>query len=203
MNFAVYLAFAYFVLRVTKSYANVIFFLFNPLVLIEVLVSGHNDIYMVFPALAGLYLWQSTVLRNKAAGALIFFCSWWVKGATVALAPLLFLKKAPWETMIQYTYWLFLMVFLIIAPLREELYPWYAVWIIMVASLLPLNKHPFITGLTVVSSLSLELRHLPYLWMGYYEGSGPAIRAAVSLLPPMLFIVWYVVFLRNHIHEKK
>lgn len=187
MNAAVYLGFCYLIYRVTKKMTNVIFFAANPLILIEVLMNGHNDIYMMLAAIGGLLLWRQ---NRKAGGFLLLAASWLVKGATIVLTPLLFLKNISAERLLVIAYFLLAAVFFVIAPIREELYPWYAVWLIAPASLLSLKNHRFIVGFTVVLSFALELRALPYMWMGYYEGPGPALRLMLTLVPVVFYIAY-------------
>lgn len=187
MNAVAYLGFSYLVYRTTRNLTNVLFFALNPLVLLEVIMNGHNDIYMMMLALGGLLLWQKKGMRMMLGG-MILFASWWVKGATVVLAPLLLFPKLTDERMFTYAYWLLLTVFFFIAPLREELYPWYAVWLVMTASLLPFNRHRYLIGSAIVLTFALELRHLPYMWMGYYEGPGPLLRFGLTAIPLVLYL---------------
>ena len=187
LNAAVYLGFSYFIWRKTKNITNVIFFALNPLVLIEVLMNGHNDIYMMALALFGLFLWSQKRFTQKIGGIILLAASWFVKGATVVLTPLLFFRRVSFERMLIYAYIFLAAVFFIVAPIREELYPWYAVWLITTASFLPLKDHRFIFGFTIVLSFALELRALPYMWMGYYEGPGPVLRLACTIIPIVLY----------------
>ena len=184
INTLVYLGFSYFIFRVTKNLTNVVFFALNPLVLIEVLMNGHNDIYMMILAIGGLLLWQRNL---KAYGFLLLAASWFIKGATIILAPLLFLKNISRERLLLIAYCLLSFVFFVVAPIREELYPWYAVWLVMTASLLPMKKHKYLILFTIVLTFALELRNLPYMWMGYYEGPGPALRFALTVIPVVLY----------------
>ena len=181
MNVATYFGFCYFIWNVTKNSMNVIFFALNPLVLIEVIMNGHNDIYMIFLALVAL--------KYKNIFALV--ASWFIKGATLILAPLQLLKIT-WEKTLVAAYWLLAFVFFVFAPIREELYPWYAVWLIATASLMNFKSHKHLLGFTMVLSFALELRHLPYMWMGYYEGPGPILRTLLTVIPIALFFVWFV-----------
>ena len=57
VNIIWYVVFCYLIWRVTKNMKNVIFFALNPLVLLETIVSGHNDIVMMVLSIAGLLLW--------------------------------------------------------------------------------------------------------------------------------------------------
>ena len=186
MNALVYMGFLYFIYRLTRNLTNVLFFAFNPLVLIEVIMNGHNDIYMIFLALAGLLLWQA----GKLSGLLLFIASWFIKGATLILSPFLVIRTS-WERLLVVSYWLLAGVFFIAAPLREELYPWYAVWLVAPAALLPYKNHRFIWQFTIILSLALELRNLPYMWMGYYESPGPWLRTIVTVVPVGIYLGWY------------
>ena len=74
----------------------------------------------------------------------------------------------------------------------EELYPWYAVWLVTTASFMNLKANKFIYLFTIVLSFALELRNLPYMLMGYYEGPGPMLRTTFTIVPIALFFVWYL-----------
>lgn len=180
VNAAAFLLFCLLIYKWTKNLTNVIFFAFNPLVLIEVLMNGHNDIYMMILALVAL--------RYKNVLALV--ASWFIKGATIVVTPLLFLK-IPWDKMLVYAYWLLSFVFFVVGPLREELYPWYAIWLIAPAALLSYKSHKFLWQFTIVLSFALELRNLPYMWMGYYEGPGPLLRMVLTVIPIAIYLSWF------------
>jgi len=171
MNVLAYAGFGYIVWKRTKNIHNVLFFALNPLVLIEVIMNGHNDIYMMVLAIAGGYLG--------------LIASWFVKGATL---PLVFVLKKP----LVWTYWILAAVFFIVAPIREELYPWYAVWLVTTASLLPGKTNRFIHWFTFVLTFALELRYIPYLWMGYYEGPGPILRTFLTAVHVGVFLILYL-----------
>ena len=190
MNAVVYICFCYFIYRVTKKLTNVVFFALNPLVLIEVIMNGHNDLFMIFLALGGLLFWRQ---NNKIIGSLLFVASWFIKGATLILTPLFFLQKISWERLLLIAYCLLSLVFFVVAPIREELYSWYAVWLIATAALLPLKSHRFIFGFTIVLSLALELRALPYMWMGYYGGPGPMFRFLLTVVPVAFYLLFFVI----------
>lgn len=191
LNGFVYFCFIYCIWHVTRSKRNVIFFAFNPLVVFEILVSGHNDIYMMSLALIGLFLWWGKNIRVRLFGLFIFIASFFIKGVTIMLIPLLFLKNVSREKKLIYGYWILLISFFVFAPLREELYPWYAVWFIAIASFMRLEKQRFIFWFTVVLSIALELRNVPYMWMGYYEGPGPMLRLVVTFVPLFIFFLVY------------
>lgn len=188
MNAVVYLLFLWGIYKFTKSTKNVLFFALNPLVLFEILTDGHNDIYMMALTLFGLVLlWRKN--SRSIIGWLSFIASWFIKGATLLLTPLIFFNKESTEKKLLYAYWIMFACFVIFAPIREELYPWYAVWFISVLSFMNLEKHQFLLYFTIVFSVALELRNVPYMWMGYYEGPGPWLRLAVTVIPVAVFLL--------------
>jgi hypothetical protein len=188
MNVLGYIGFSYLIYHVTKSLKNVIFFAFNPLVLIEVLVSGHNDIFMMVFAVAAFLLWEKKGIGNKIWAFVLFVASCLIKGASLILLPLFFVKKISRDRLFVIAYCLMAFVFFFVAPIREELYPWYAVWLISIASFLEIKKHTILIGFTVVLSFALELRQIPYMWMGYYEGPGPLLRILFTIIPVGMYL---------------
>ncbi len=178
------------VYQITKSLKNTLFFAFNPLILIETLVSGHNDIVMMVLAVAGLYLFEQKKISEKIISIILLFASVLIKGATIVLLPLLFVRKFDRDRLLLTAYCLLSIVFFIAAPIREELYPWYAVWLVCIVSFLPIKKHMWLYGFTTVLTFALELRHLPYMWMGYYEGPGPVLRTILTVVPVGIYIVY-------------
>jgi len=186
-NLLWYFLFAYLIFKKTKSMKNVVFFALNPLILIELLVSGHNDLMMMTFALAGFMLWEEKGVWMNVKGLILLVASWLVKGATIVFAPLLLLRNISLEKKLVYVYVLLSAVFFIVAPLREELYPWYAVWLVGTAAFLDFRKHPIIMQFTIVLSFALLLRYIPYMWMGYYEGPGPMLRFLLTIVPIVVY----------------
>lgn len=187
MNAFWYVGLSYLIYRVTKSVKNVLFFALNPLVLIEVLVSGHNDIYMMVFALSAVLLWEKRDTVHRIGALISFVASFLIKGASVVLFPLFLIKNLSRDRLLFYAYWLLAFVFFVAGPVREELYPWYAVWLISIASLFDFKKHAVLIGFTVVLSLALELRHIPYMYTGEYGGTGPMVRMMVTVIPLVLY----------------
>jgi hypothetical protein len=185
-----YVGFCYMLWRVTKNIKNVIFFALNPLVLIETLISGHNDIIMMILACAGLLLWQKKERVSRFFGIFIYILSVFIKGATIILIPLLFFRQLTKDRLMLFASCLLLFVFLVMAPIREELYSWYAIWFISIAAFLPYPKYAWFWQFSIALSLGLELRHIPYMAMGYYEGPGPVLRTLLTIGPVAVWGGW-------------
>lgn len=192
-NGLMYLLFAFIIYRVTKSWKNVLFFAANPLVLIEILVSGHNDIFMMMFAVLGLLYFVRKEIKHKIIAGFLLLVSFLVKGVTIVLVPILFIKNISRERVLLIAYGLLAVVFFVAAPIREELYPWYAVWLITIASFLDMKKYANLIWFTIVLSFALELRHLPYIWMGYYEGPGPLFRTLFTVVPVGIYLLYVAI----------
>jgi hypothetical protein len=192
---ALLLGVCYLIYRLGKQATAVVFFALNPLVLMEVGVSGHNDVAMMALGLVALFWWEKRGRWGKPAAIAAFLLSVTVKGATIVLTPLAFMKGTDvrkWRL----SFWVLLGLFFVAAPLREELYPWYAVWFLPFAALLYARGSSFESGLAAALSVGLELRNVPYMAMGYYEGPGPAARFILTVLPVVSYLAVFLYRLR-------
>ena len=172
---------------------SVAFFALNPLVIMETLVVVHQDVVMM-----ALALYSFILLRKRRFFLSLFFLilSIFIKGATVFLVPVYFLvlfrirKRVPldWERV---WYWCALSMIGIFAlsPFREEMYPWYFIWVLTFVSLLP--KQSFFVIVAMFSSLGLEFRIVPYLYTWRWDGVTPMVKRIVTLAPPALAALWY------------
>jgi hypothetical protein len=187
-----YIGLTYLLWKISKSVQTVIFFAFNPLVLMEIMVAGHNDIVMITLFLVAL-IWSRSAKFAKRLGAIgLFLLSVGVKGATLPLLPFLH-RGFSLSFSYRIAFWGMLLVFLLVAPIREELYPWYAVWFMPFAALLFSQKRLLEPGLAIALTIGLELRHIPYMVMGYYEGPGPMLRMLITIIPVVIFFIFWRV----------
>jgi hypothetical protein len=172
---------------------SVIFFALNPLVLIEIPVAGHNDIVMMT-----LVVWALSSVRwatslKRILLWVVFILAASIKGAVLPL--ILFMgRRVDSEKVWRWSFWIMMGIFLLFAPLREELYPWYAVWFLPFAALLFAKRYMFESGLAVALSFGLELRHIPYMIMAYYEGPGPLWRAILTTIPVVLYLLYWFAY---------
>lgn len=172
--------------------AAALFFALNPLVIIESLVSSHNDIVMVFFANFSLYLFFQ---KKFISSILSIIASVLIKPATLFLAPVflgMIKDKIIGKKINQtkaFTYMaIFMFVIFLLSPFREELYPWYAIWFITFTSFLHKNK--FLQSLILVFSLGLMLRYIPYMATGNYFGLTPIIRNLLLMTPVAIFLAF-------------
>ncbi len=157
------------------NYQNLAIFFLNPLVIIEVLSSAHNDLWMLTPALLAIYL--ASNFKEKKFQKIIFIillmaASVSIKYATIVLLPFIFYlalktKIHQW----QYTY--DLMSFSLFLPLfterSKQFLPWYLIWALI---FVPIIKNKIWRNLLIVFSLSSLLRYLPWFyyvpWMSFH-----------------------------------
>ncbi len=156
-------------------------FAWNPLVLLEVALNGHNDVWMMWPALVALALllpiitvrWSS-ILSLFVAGGLLG-ASIYQKFVTVVLLPLvpLFLplnviwQRWPFlDNLVAFgrRYWPDLAALALLAPLltarSQQFHPWYLVWALC---FLPLVRSSLVRAILLGLSVSSLLRYLPWL----------------------------------------
>jgi len=143
-------------------------FALNPLIVVESLVSGHNDILLAVFAL--LAVWEYTANRHWSA---VWYMAWSAaaKMVTVVLIPLIILKKRiSWMLAV-------MCIVLIAVGLRREFLPWYWVWIMPFVALLP-RREKF-TRFASVVSFGLLASYTPYIYTGSYVSQVQAAKTAI------------------------
>lgn len=184
-----YLVGAYLIWKLSdKNINSLVLFAFNPLILIETLVSSHNDVVMMtFILLA----FQFTFKKQRILGFTNWILSLGIKYATVVLLPVFLLqKKLSKEQIFHASYWLMFLVFLA-SPIREEIYSWYVIWLITFAVLIP--KKRLVFYLTLALSLGTLLRYTPFLYTGTWEGITPLVKKIVTTVPLGLVSLAYFI----------
>jgi len=156
-----------------KKYAllGLTLFAFNPLIIMESLVSAHNDIVMMAFALYGILLF----IQNKhtlSFFALLFSIG--IKYATGFLAPLLavifFFKRKkiaiPWDPIFE-VFVVTMICAVIAASLRTNFQPWYLLYVLPFLALVSQRSYAKIS-LILLSLLGL-LNYVPYLYTGNWD----------------------------------
>ena len=171
-----------------QKLTNLIWFALNPLVILQTLVDGHNDVVMMFLALFAFDLLKR---RRVLASAFMFVCSILIKGATVALLPV-FVWIVWQQARKNDIYWnavwrwsaVSMFVIFLLSPLREELYPWYFIWPMTFLALVP-GPIVVLDGAYVLS-LGLSLRIVPFLWTREWGDITPVVKKIVTVVPLFL-----------------
>ncbi len=172
-----------------------VFFGLSPLVLIESVVSVHNDIVMMFFAVLGLYL----VLNKKLIFSLIaIVVSYFIKEVTILLLfPVLIFQNPIKKIFLSSENFFRLCVLTMIAGFmyaltKLEVQPWYFLWVIPFISFLKPNRYIFL--LTSGVSLGLLLRYTPFLYQGDWNGAAIPIRFYISIITPLIFLIFGLIW---------
>jgi hypothetical protein len=174
-----------------KALFNIAFFALNPLLLIEVLVSSHNDMPMMFFAILAIYL---AIKHRWLLGFFVLVLSALTKQVTVFLIVpyvlfwgMTFLRKKFSEAILIKSFVLFIILGFIYVLTKIEVQPWYFLWIFTLVSLLNLNKFIilFVNGIIV----GLLLRYLPFIYYGNWDGIVINLKLYVTLIAPALSLV--------------
>lgn len=154
---------------------GLVFFALNPLVLIEGLVSSHNDMVMMFFAIASFYL---IIKRKYVFSFLAFLFSLGIKFATGFLFPVyayLITKrneKIDWEKIFIAS--VILMALAIFgATIRTNYQPWYLLNVLPFMALVSKKYFILLPGL-IFSFFSL-LNYVPFLYTGNWNPPIPTI----------------------------
>ncbi len=156
---------------------GIAFFALNPLVVIESLVSSHNDIVMIFFAIFSVYLLMS---KKYIRSFILLVLSTGVKFASVFIFPIYILiyvlhrKKMQinWELMFSLMA-ILMIVPVILASYRTNFQPWYLLNVLPLAALVSRKSYFFIPS--IILSFSSLLQYLPFLYLGNWNEPVPAI----------------------------
>ncbi len=198
-----YLGTVYLLWKMSKNLFSLTLFALNPLVVMESLSSSHNDIVMMFFALLSFFL----LMKKKTIYAFIFLVfSIFIKYATIFLLPVfiysawkIFKKeKIDWQRVFLFSA-LSMFVIFFLSSLREEIYPWYAIWFLSFVALIPKKK--LFLYISLAFSFGLLFRYIPFMLLGTHFGLTPTIKTIVTFTPPILISIY--VYLKKSIWFKR
>lgn len=133
-------------------------FALHPLLLIETLVSGHNDIVLVAFALLAVGLY---VKKSYTGAWLLLSLSIAAKFMTIFLLPVFILKRGKFAMLLA------MILGLILVLLRREFLPWYWVWVLPFV-VLNIRVRGLLMAFSIVS-FGLAASYAPYLYFGEYS----------------------------------
>lgn len=180
--------------KLTKNFLSVALFALNPMLIIETLVSAHNDIVMMFFALLTFYFLKK---EKILLGIIFLLFSIFIKYATVILLPIFIFilirhyKKQiiRWDSVFHIASWaMFIMI--LVTPLREEIYSWYIIWMLSFAVLIP--RRTFLLSFAITLSFAVMLRYAPVLYTGNYFGLTPITKEIVTFIPMGVFVIFWI-----------
>ena len=176
---------------------GLILFALNPLVIIESLISSHNDTAMMFFAILSIYL---LFQHKKTLSIVSLLLSVGVKFATIFLLPsylyYFFRNKFKNFTNEKFIELNFILMFLalIAVILRTNFQPWYLLYIIPLASLLP-GKNYAVAGSIILPFFAL-LEYIPYLYKGDWNDPIPQVLMGITMFGAFTYIVYIALSFR-------
>lgn len=148
-----------------------VLFALNPLVLVECLVSSHNDIAMISLALAGVYF----ILKNqKINSTVVLLASVLVKFVTALLiVPFIVYVLKNKKTDFLVLSFLSMIIAILLASLRTNFQPWYLLYAIPFACLL--YKKSYALFPLLILSITGLVYYIPFLFTGNWDPPIPQI----------------------------
>lgn len=177
-----------------RKILGIIFFAFNPLVLIECLVSAHNDISMMFFVLLGIYL----ILKKKVFLSIFFVAvSGLIKFTGVSILPALLLFMVNFRKNLGFSFDKFISLSIVSAIVtfgyvitKTQVQPWYLLWILPLIALSRPTK--FVMIPTIILSFSLCILYIPFIQTGNWDGIKPVLEIETIILAVCVaFIIAY------------
>lgn len=167
-----------------QSLLGTAFYAFNPVILIESLVSPHNEVAMLFFLLLAIY---QILLKNKRLFAVIFLLlSAGIKFITIITLPLFLIPAVipnAMRNLSKHFNLLVMLIFLLLIPLLlyeiyiREPYSWYFIPLLGLGALL--IRYASISILISGVSLAAFLRYVPFFYIGEYNKSTASMQNSI------------------------
>jgi hypothetical protein len=169
------------------------YFMFNPLVMLEVINNTHNDITMMAFLLVGLALYFRYKHTNQLKALVALLLGWvlsvYTKLVTVILPSVVALfylvrKKIPWFNAADYGAWL--LVVAMFADGSKRFFSWYLLWAF---SLSPLSQSKFTKKVLLLFTFTGMLSYMFFISSGEYSKEQGLMRIGLLFSLPITFIV--------------
>jgi hypothetical protein len=193
---ACFLGTVYYIGKILQKFSvkddlfGVAFFALNPLVIIESLVSSHNDMAMIFLVMMSIYLLMNI---KYVRSVIMIILSIGVKFTTIFILPIyvliLYLQKKKKTINWQYIFLAMTVVMIIpviLASCRTNFQPWYLLNIFPFAALISRKYYIFIPSVTI--SLFAVFNYLPFLYLGNWNSPVPSILSWMTIWSIILSI---------------
>ncbi len=172
--------------KINSKYSmhGVVFYAFNPLIIIESQVSPHNEVVMLFFLLTALYF--GLVKKKKVHALINLVLSAAIKFMTVVLLPLFLIPTKNNKLLLKLSL-VILVLPIVIQTIYREPYAWYFITLFGVGSLFvdKINLVIVLFGLTI----GLLLRYFPFLYLGDYSKTTGLWQAWLFLFPFIISLI--------------
>ncbi|NMB56438.1 hypothetical protein GYA19_00695 [Candidatus Beckwithbacteria bacterium] len=155
------------------------FFILNPLILFETVITGHNDSVMMGFALLSIYFLSLNLqsFLKYSLSLVSFLVSIYIKYATLVLTPIWFwCKKFKWD----FYFWGGLALLAVLLTRIGQLHSWYLQWGFV---LLILAKSKLSKLFAILLTLGGLIRYAPFVYYGNWDSPVPTQRYILLLLP--------------------
>lgn len=169
--------------KINSSYAllGTAFFALNPLVILESLVSAHNDVLMMALSVLAVYL---LVQKKRFWGLLVGLLSAGVKFTTVYLLPFILIGFRP------YLAFLFALGTFSAISYKIGIQPWYFLWVMPFAALACMHRTARIIMICI--PFVLLLRYIPFIETGSWYPSAIPFQYWATVSGVVASIVVYL-----------
>jgi hypothetical protein len=189
-----------------EKFFNTVFWSFNPLVIIEGLVSAHNDFPMIFFVLLSFYLYLN---KKKAYSFISYVFSVGIKYSTAIFLPvwglIFYFEKTKkiinWEKVFILSFLLSLLV-VVIASFRTTFQPWYLILALSMASFV--SKKYYILIPSIIGSFFCVLIYVVYVYMTDYSKAYPQtisniewVGLLAAIIPTLIYFFKIKVFVKH------
>ncbi len=182
------------IIKKNQALLSLGWFALNPLILIESLVSPHNEITMLTLTLASIYLlMRKKVIRSfflmLLAGG-IKFISW-------IYIPIIYFINKDQKNIEKYLKILLFLTALLLAPVvyLRELYPWYIIPILGLGSFLLSSK--ILNALLIGFSFGSMLQYIPYLYTGEYSQNLRLLQYELLIIGTLIALIFAAKIVSN------
>ena len=135
-------------------------FALNPLVLVETLINGHNDVLMMFLALLAYWFWLN---YDKLKAFIFLLLSASIKYASIVILPIL---QVPNLKKIDIPSLSAIALFMVMFTRPDQLHSWYLIWAFSFAVL---AKPKWLVSVFTALTFGALLRYAPYIYFGHWD----------------------------------
>jgi len=183
----------YSIYKINHYKLRLTLFLLNPLILIEIIGVGHNDLIMMFFALTSFYFLIKFKNEKKLQFLIysLLFIAFSVsnKYATVVLIPLFFIWYFKQDFDIGSWGALLLFMLPFSRPLNQ-LHSWYLIWPLSWSFL---SKKETVVYLGVFLSFFALMRYVPFIYYGHWNYPVHLLRLIIYFAIPLLVVIWKLI----------
>jgi len=169
--------------KLTKNTKKALFLWFvNPLLIIELLINSHNDVFMIFLFLLSIWLWDS---KKKLLGIISFILSVLTKYVSLPFGILFFLKKQRRSIILTSILILFLLLLGLRYPTSQA---WYYTWIYFLLPFTKLKKRSLLVLFLFQTVLLLDKYYL-FISSGNWKSINLPVIQFLAIATPIVILI--------------